>query len=189
MTILATNAVDWYAARAAGVVAYLLLSTVVVLGLALAGRDPLPGWPRFALEDVHRFGGLLVGVFVSLHGLLILADSQAHFSLAQLIVPFTASYRPLWTGMGIVAAELLLALALANRYRNRISYRLWRRLHYLNFVVWVAATAHGLGSGTDRGSAWLLAMYVAAVSAVGALTLRRATRTAGLALGTGSSDS
>ena len=61
MTILATNAVDWYAARAAGVVAYLLLSTMVVLGLALAGRDRLPGWPRFAIEDVHRFGGLLVG--------------------------------------------------------------------------------------------------------------------------------
>jgi sulfoxide reductase heme-binding subunit YedZ len=186
MTLLASSAVDWYAARAAGLVSYLLLSAVVVLGLALAGRERLPGWPRFALEDIHRFGGLLVGFFVSLHVLMILADSQAHFSLVQVIVPFAARYRPFWTGIGIVAAELLLALALANRYRKRISYRRWRKLHYLNFVVWLAATAHGLGSGTDRHSVWLLTLYLTAVAVVGALIVRRATRTAGQAAGASS---
>jgi sulfoxide reductase heme-binding subunit YedZ len=107
------------------------------------------------------------------------ARRPAHFALVQLVVPFAAGYRPFWTGLGIVAAELLLALALANRYRNRLSYRVWRRLHYLNFVVWVAATAHGLGSGTDRGSALLLALYVAATTAIGALTVRRVMRTTG----------
>lgn len=114
---------------------------------------------------------------------MILVDSQAHFSVARLVVPFAASYRPFWTGLGIVAAELLLALALANRYRKRISHRVWYRLHYLNFVVWVAATEHGLGSGTDRSSDWLLAVYVAAITAVCTLTVRRATRTPGLAHG------
>jgi len=173
---LASVAIDWYAARAGGVVAYLLLSCAVLLGLALAGKEQLDGWPRFALEEVHRFAGLLVGVFVVLHVAMIAVDSQARFSLAQLVVPFTSSYRPLWTGVGIVAAELLLALGLANRYRRRISYRVWRRLHYLNFVIWIAATAHGLGSGTDRGSAWLLGIYLSAIGAVVALTLRRVLR-------------
>ena len=37
--ILAAFAVDWYAARAAGVVAYLLVSASVALGLALAGKE------------------------------------------------------------------------------------------------------------------------------------------------------
>lgn len=173
---LAAAAFDWYAARAGGVVAYLLLSCAVILGLALAGREQLPNWPRFALEDVHRFAGVLAGFFILVHVAMIAVDSQARFSLVELFVPFSSSYRPFWTGIGIVAAELLLALALANRFRTRISYRRWRRLHYLNFVVWGAATAHGLGSGTDRGSAWLLGIYLSAIAAVLALTLRRTLR-------------
>jgi sulfoxide reductase heme-binding subunit YedZ len=174
---LAAAGVDWYAARAGGVVAYILLSAVIVIGLALAGKERVPGWPRFALEDVHRFGGLLVGAFVSVHALMILIDSQAHMSLAQLLIPFSSSYRPLWTGLGTVAAELLLALAVANHYRKRISYRLWRRSHYLNFAVWIAATAHGLGAGTDRSSVWFLWMYFIAIGVVAGFTVRRVLRT------------
>src|SRR5256714_13721435 len=64
---LTSSPVDWYAARAAGIVAYLLLSAVVVLGLTLSGRRRLPRWPRFALEDVHRFAGILTGTFVAIH--------------------------------------------------------------------------------------------------------------------------
>jgi sulfoxide reductase heme-binding subunit YedZ len=75
-----------------------------------------------------------------------------------------------------VALELTAALALTNRYRSRLSYRFWRRAHYVNFAVWVAATAHGLGAGTDTGLPWILILYVPATGAVAALTLRRALR-------------
>jgi predicted ferric reductase len=182
--MLAATAVDWYAARAGGVVAYVLLSAVVVVGLALAGKERLPGWPRFAMEDVHRFGGMLVGAFVSAHVLLLLIDSKAHLSLAQIIVPFSSSYRPFWTGLGTVAVELLLALAVANHYRKRISHQLWRRLHYLNFAVWLGATAHGLGAGTDRSSVWLLWIYFIAIGAVAGFTVRRVLRTTALGVRT-----
>lgn len=171
------NAADWYAARAGGMVAYVLLTAVVLIGLAMSGKERLDGWPRFALEDVHRFGGALVGVFVSLHILTLAADSQAHLPLGSLLVPFVSSYRPFWTGLGIVSAELLLALAIANALRKRIGYRTWRRLHYLNFVVWIAATAHGIGAGTDTGVLSFMAVYTAAIVSVVALTARRISRT------------
>ena len=177
--ILSAFAVDWYAARAAGVVAYLLVSASVALGLALAGKERLQRWPRFAVEDVHRFAGILAGTFIALHVFWLLVDSQAHLGLGNLVVPFTSSYRPFWTGLGVVAAELLLALAVTNHYRKRISYRLWRRLHYLNFAVWIAATAHGLGAGTDSGSTAFLLMYTASVVAIGMLALRRFSRPMG----------
>ena len=51
----------WYAARAGGMVAFVVLTVGVLLGLGLSGRARLKEWPRFAVEDVHRFVGLLAG--------------------------------------------------------------------------------------------------------------------------------
>lgn len=171
---LTASPVDWYAARAAGVVAYVLLTCVVALGLTMSSKRALSRWPRFALEDVHRFGGILVGVFVSIHVVTIAIDSYLRFSIAAIVVPFVTSYRPLWTALGIVAAELLVALAVTNRLRNRrLSYDVWRRLHYANFAVWLAATLHGLAAGTDRGTWWLLAVQTAALALIAGLTASR----------------
>ena len=170
---LTSSPVDWYAARAAGIVAYILLTVVVSLGLTMSSKRRLERWPRFALEDVHRFGGILVGVFVSLHVVTIAIDSYLRFSVASLVVPFVARYRPLWTALGIVAAELLLALAVTNKLRDRMPYARWRAFHYANFAVWTAATLHGLASGTDRGTPWLLALQTAAIALVAGLTARR----------------
>src|SRR6516162_5973150 len=99
---LTSSPVDWYLIRASGIVAYLLLTAGVALGLGIAGRERIPRWPRFALTDVHRFVGLLVGVFVSIHLVTLAIDSFLPFSLGQIVVPFTSSYRPLWTALGIV---------------------------------------------------------------------------------------
>ena len=163
---LTASPVDWYAARAGGVIAYLLLSGGVLLGITMARKRAFERWPRFALEDVHRFLGLFTGAFVAIHVGTIAVDSYLPFSPAQLTVPLLSSYRPAWTALGIVAAELLLALAVTNHYRDRLPYRLWRRAHYLNFGVWGAVTLHGLGSGTDRSAPWLVAVYALAVTAV-----------------------
>ncbi len=164
---LTSSPVDWYAARAAGVVAYLLLSAIVVLGITMAGKKKLHRWPRFAVEDVHRFGGILVGSFVVVHIVTIAIDAWLPFSVVSIVVPFTSAYKPVWVGLGIVAAELLLALAITNRLRNvRISYRFWRRAHYLTFAVWTGATLHSLGSGTDRSTPWLIALEAVAIALV-----------------------
>ena len=170
---LSSSPAIWYAARASGVAAYVVLSIVVSLGLALGKKAQSPRWPRFSIEEVHRFGGLLVGSLIGVHVLAIAADSFLPFSLTQLLVPFTATYRPLWTGLGIAAAELLLALAITNHYRKRLPYRFWRRAHYLNFAVWGFASLHGLMSGTDRGAAWLAILYGISVATVFMLLLWR----------------
>ena len=171
---LTSSPIDWYAARAGGVVAYLLLSVNVSLGLLMSGKKSMKRWPRFALEDVHRFTGLLTGTFIVLHIVTVAIDAYLPFSLTSLVVPLTASYRPIWTGLGIVAAELLLALAVTNHYRNtKISYAFWRRAHFVNFVVWGAATLHGLGTGTDRSTTWLIAIDALAVGTVVGLTTWR----------------
>ena len=180
----------WYAERAAGIVAYFLLTALVVLGLALSNRVRTRAWPAFAIEDVHRFVGILAGVFIALHVGLIAIDTFVPFSVSQILVPFTASYQPVATGLGTVALELLVAVAITNALRSRLSRSLWRTLHYGGFGVWGAATAHGLLTGSDRRDGWLLALYIVAVTAVLAGLAMRTRRPAPrleAALGTGCS--
>src|SRR5436305_318633 len=120
------SGVAWYVARTSGIVAYLLLAGSVVLGVLMAARTSFT-WPRFAVEELHRFLAILTGVFIGLHGGALLLDTVVPFSLRQELVPFTAGYRPFAVGLGIVAAELTAAVGISNALRPRISRRVWRR--------------------------------------------------------------
>jgi sulfoxide reductase heme-binding subunit YedZ len=164
--VIATVNVAWYVARAGGLVSFGLLTLAVLAGVLLAGRTRLGGWPRFAVEDVHRFLGLLAGTFLGVHVLGILADGYLGLPLSALVVPGLSSYRPLATALGVVGAELLLALAVTNRLRGRLAYTTWRRLHMLNFAVWILALAHGITAGTDSDTSWAITVYLLASGSV-----------------------
>ena len=168
------SGIDWYTARAAGVVAYALLTGGVLLGVLLAGRARLPRWPTFAVTDVHRFVALLTGAFVVLHVCMLLVDRYVHTSLVAVLVPGASTYRPFWVALGTVALELLAAVGVSNLLRKRLGQARWRRIHYLTFAVWAAATAHGIGAGTDSGAGWLRLLYVVAIGSVAAAVAWRA---------------
>jgi len=102
-------------------------------------------------------------------------------SIASMVVPLLSPYRPLWVALGIVAAELLLALAVTNHYRRRLPYHLWRRAHYANFAVWSLALVHGILAGTDTGSGLTTALYAVSAGTVAGLTLWRVLRGLSLA--------
>jgi methionine sulfoxide reductase heme-binding subunit len=173
----------WYTARSAGVVAYLLLSSSVVLGLSMSARASFV-WPRFAVEEVHRFLTIVTAVFVTVHGASLLLDRVVPISLGQELVPFTSHYRTFAVGLGIVAAELMAAVGVTNALRKQIPHRFWRRAHYLTFAVWLAATVHGLLAGTDRADPWFLALVGMSVASVGLGFLSRfANRAAPAAIG------
>jgi len=164
--VIATVNVAWYVARAGGLVSFGLLTLAVLAGVLLAGRARFADWPRFAIEDVHRFLGLLAGTFLGVHVLGLLADGYLGLPLSALLVPGLSSYRPLATALGVVGAELLLALAVTNRLRGRLAYPTWRRLHMLNFAVWILALAHGITAGTDSDTSWAITVYLLASGSV-----------------------
>jgi predicted ferric reductase len=164
----------WYVARAGGLTAFVLLTFAVAVGLLLSGRlHSQERWPRFALEEVHRFLGLLAGTFVVIHGAGLLLDTYVPTSLLELVMPGLDGYRPLPTALGVLSAELMVALAVTNRLRSRIGYRRWRRAHYLNFAVWLFALVHGITVGTDSGAPWAVWLYVSCASLVMLLTASR----------------
>ncbi len=164
----------WLIARATGLLAFVLVSATVVAGLVLKGR-PLPSLRPAGVTDVHRFLSLVSLMAVALHGIALVLDSTVEISLQALVVPGLVPYRPLWTGVGVAAAELMLLIHLSFRYRKRIGVKNWRRLHYATYLVFVGAALHGLLSGTDSARPWALAGYVAAIAAVVGLTAWRVT--------------
>jgi len=141
----------WLASRSAGVVAYLLLSAAVIAGLAMALRIG----PARALRATHERIALLALAAVAAHGLLLLGDPWLRPGLSGVLVPFASDYRPVWTGLGILAAYLAAALALTFYVRGRIGARRWRTAHRLIPVAWLLAAVHVIGAGSDAGSLWL----------------------------------
>ena len=116
----------WLASRSAGMVAYLLLSAAVLAGLAMALRLGSPKLRR-SLRLLHEPLALLALGATAAHGLLLLGDPWLKPGLGGLLVPFASSYRPVWTGLGVLAAYLAAALSLTYYARGRLGARRWRR--------------------------------------------------------------
>ena len=93
----------WLATRGAGVVAFLLLSATLALGVAGALRLQARGWPRFALDAIHRSAALLALVFVAVHVATTVLDGYVDVRWIDALVPFAAGYRTFFVGLGAVA--------------------------------------------------------------------------------------
>lgn len=156
----------WYLGRSTGVVSLVLLTLVVALGIATRSGRPLPGLPRFAVTAVHRSASLVAVVFLAVHVLTLLLDPYAGLSLVSLVVPFTAAAQPFWYGLGAVALDLVLALVATSLLRQRIGPRVWRGIHWAAYASWPVALAHGLGSGSDAATGWMLTITGVCVAAV-----------------------
>ena len=156
----------WYFARSAGILAYLLLSASVLLGVLLAGRTSFTSWPRFAVEEVHRFLAILMGVFIALHVGALVLDTVVPISLGQALVPFTAGYRPFAVGLGSTTLLLVAAVGVSNALRRRLPRRVWRAIHYLTLPAWLLASLHGILAGTDAGDPWFAAIAGGTIAAV-----------------------
>jgi hypothetical protein len=156
----------WYLARGTGVVAMLLLTASVVLGITGSVRFAAPRWPRFAIDTVHRDVSLLVLVVLVVHIVTSVLDGFAPIVLLDGLLPFRTPYRPLWMGLGTLAFDLLLAIAITSLVRRRLGYRAWRAVHWLAYASWPVAILHGLGTGSDVKQWWMLALTAACIVAV-----------------------
>ena len=141
----------WYVARAAGLMAWALLTASVVWGLAIStkakafGRRPKPAWTL----DLHRFLGGLATIFTAVHVGAILVDTYVKFDLVSVLVPFAASWRPAAVAWGVASLYLLLAVELTSLAKARIPRRWWRSIHFASFPLFVMATIHLLTPGAQ----------------------------------------
>ncbi len=140
----------WIASRAAGLVALALVTGSVILGLTQAGRLTRRPGVRRKLAALHEQLAVTGLVAIAVHGITLLGDPWLNPGLSGISFPFTMAYRPLFTGIGIVAGYLAAILGLSFYVRRRIGPRLWRRAHQLTIVVYAHRRRPHARSGHRR---------------------------------------
>jgi len=163
----------WYLTRATGLVALVLLTVSMALGLLSSVRYQRAAWPRFVTAGLHRNSSLLALAFTVIHIVTTLADSYAPIRVQDVVIPFISAYRPLWLGLGAIAFDLMLALTITSLLRTRMSHRTWLLVHWGSYLCWPVAVLHGLGTGSDTPVHWVLGLTLACVALIVALTVWR----------------
>jgi sulfoxide reductase heme-binding subunit YedZ len=150
----------WLASRASGITAFLLVSCSVLLGLAMATKVLRGRIQPQTLVKLHEHLALVGLVAIAVHAITLLGDRWLKPGLTGLLVPFTMSYRPEFTGLGIIAAYLAAILGLSFYVRRRVGTKRWRSVHRLTLLVYVLGVIHALGAGTDASTPWLQAILL-----------------------------
>jgi predicted ferric reductase len=149
----------WYATRAGGSIALVLLTATVTLGIAVGGRYAPQPLARFEISNLHRNLSVMTLVFLVIHILTSIADTFVHLGWFVAVIPFSAAYRTLWLGLGTVAFDLLLAVAATSAVRLRLGHHRWKSVHWLAYAAWPFAIFHGAGTGTDTQLSLQLVLY------------------------------
>ncbi len=163
----------WYASRATGVVALLLVTATLILGLVVTRQGRLPGLPRFAVTTLHRNLSLLGLAFIVVHVLTAVLDGYVSIPLAAAVIPLASGYERFSIGLGAVAFDLSLALIFTSLIRGRLPRSWWRPIHLLAYLCWPVAFLHGLAAARDLRSGLLSALAVGCVLLVLAAVIWR----------------
>lgn len=161
------NQVLWFATRGAGAVSLLMLTGSVVLGLVTVTRFQHAEWPRFFNYEMHRRLSLLSIVFLAIHILAAVFDPFTKLGIAAALVPLASSYRPVPIALGVISLYLFVALIATSLLRRHIGQRTWRVIHWAAYAMWPTAVLHSITSGSDASAAWMIAIDVVCLAAVG----------------------
>jgi DMSO/TMAO reductase YedYZ heme-binding membrane subunit len=159
----------WYATRAGGTVALVLLTATVTFGIAVGGRHEPRTLARFEVTALHRNLSVLTLVFLALHIVTAVLDTFVHLGWWITLVPFASGYRTLWLGLGTVAFDLLLAVAITSatsRIRLRMGRQRWKAVHWLAYACFPIAVFHAAGTGTDTRDSLQLLLYAVCTGVV-----------------------
>jgi sulfoxide reductase heme-binding subunit YedZ len=156
----------WLVSDASGIVALALISLSVVMGLAMAAGVLKRANVRRASARLHEHVALAAIAAITAHGLALLGDQWLKPGWRGITIPFLLTYRPGFTGIGIIAGYVAVLLGPSFYLRRRIGARRWRKLHRAIVVVWILSTVHALGAGSDASKLWLRVVILIPVAPI-----------------------
>lgn len=144
----------WFLTRSTGIVAGVLAVASLVWGLFFSARNTgtrlKPNW----WLALHNYLGGLTLVFVGLHMLVSLLDTDAGLRFVDLLWP---SSEVGWAiGWGVVAFWLFVIVVLPSvaRIRRRLPRKAWHVVHLLAVPAVVLSGVHAYQAGSDSFSVW-----------------------------------
>ena len=149
----------WYVTRAAGLMGYLLFWLSTVWGFAISSKIFDSFLERMFTFDFHEHLSLLSLGFLVLHVAVLLIEKVEPLSLTEVLVPFVSTYRPFWTGIGIITFYLTVLVTVTFYIRKWISMKTFRVIHYLSVAAYFGAMLHSVYAGTDTSLTWVQWMY------------------------------
>ncbi len=163
----------WYLNRGTGIVLLVVFTLTTVLGILSTGRRFSPLWPRFVTQGLHRSLATIGTVLLIGHATTAVVDEYVDIRWWQAVVPFGATYKPLYLSLGTLALDLTALVVVTSLLRSRMPTRAWHSIHLFSYGAFVVAVVHGVGIGTDAAQGWSVALTLACVAAVSLATLAR----------------
>ncbi len=172
----------WYFGRATGILAFILLTGVVVFGLVISSRAFNKMIPGALSYETHRFISFLALGTVILHFSSFFFDAFMKMKIFEALIPFVLSRTfPTTLGfdmrtsvaLGIIAFYGMLILIFTSEFRAKMSPKVWRAIHYISAGTYFLFILHGFMTGTDSNTWWMRSLYISSLSLVFGLILIR----------------
>jgi len=144
----------WILARASGFTAYLLMWSLVLMGLVLShpGGVRIRRVSRLTRLRVHVALAVFTLVFVALHVVVLAADPWAGVGWRGAVVPMASGYRPVPVTLGPIALWSGLLTGATASLAGRWVGRIWWPIHKVAAVAFGLVWTHGLLAGSDTAA-------------------------------------
>lgn len=169
----------WQFSRIAGVLGYLAMWLSVMTGLSIGSQTSQYWFERGKVLSWHEFFTWLAIAMVAIHAGSLLKDGYIMPTLAEVLVPFgwhsakLSAWAWLWIGLGQVAIYAMVLVATMAKHKHKLVKSLWKYLHALVLLAYVASVVHGLFISTDSGQLWLKLLFLVTNLALAVMVLFR----------------
>ena len=133
----------------AGVFALISLCASVGLGLVSTDRMFLHPGHRVLIQSAHRAASFGALAFLIIHITTEILAQRVH--VLDAVIPFLSPFRTFYIGLGTIASDLIILLAITGILRGRFNANgkawRWRAIHYTSYAAFVFGVWHGLLGG------------------------------------------
>lgn len=163
------DSIFWYIGRASGILAFILLSIVVINGLLMTTRLAIKFLPPALNYEAHTFFSWAAVFVTLLHGSSFAFDHFIRMHWFEIFIPFTfvreqtsaLGFSLQWAvGFGTLALYGILFLVITSHFKNKIiPFKIWRIFHFASFLTYLLFLMHGITAGTDSKEWWMITLY------------------------------
>lgn len=148
----------WNLLRLSGFLAFFYMTVAVSFGMLFSLKSIKINKSLFLnIHFASGWIGFLASVF---HGIILWWNNYLEYSLAEIVIPFISTYKPISSGLGTLSLLFFLVIWLSGDFWLKyLKGKVWRYIHLLVYPAWLLMFVHGIWIGTSTGTTWATVMY------------------------------